>query len=186
MARSFDDAALLDKAAAGDDDAFAAFYRRHLPSVIGFHLRRTGRPEIALDLAAETFAAVVVGIRTFDPAKGPATAWLFGIAQNKLAMSLRKQRVENDARRRLSREPLVVVDAALERITELAEQSSEADLREALQTLSQNQRDAVLARVVDERPYAEIAATLVCSESVVRQHVHRGLRTLRSRLESQR
>ena len=52
-----DDAALLAASAAGDEDAFAAFYRRHLAAITGFHLRRTGRREIAFDLTAETFAA---------------------------------------------------------------------------------------------------------------------------------
>jgi hypothetical protein len=44
-----DDAALLAAAAAGDEQAFATFYRRHLAAITGFHLRRTGRREIAFD-----------------------------------------------------------------------------------------------------------------------------------------
>ncbi|MGH2858758.1 MAG: RNA polymerase sigma factor, partial [Solirubrobacteraceae bacterium] len=53
----------------------------------------------------------------------------------------------------------------------------------ALDELPATQRDAVLARVVDERPYAEIAAEMRCSELLVRQRVSRGLRTLRTKLE---
>jgi DNA-directed RNA polymerase specialized sigma24 family protein len=41
----------------------------------------------------------------------------------------------------------------------------------------------VLARVVDEGSYAEIAAQLKTSQSVVRQRVSRGLATLRNRAE---
>lgn len=186
MDRSREDAVLLRRAAGGDDDAFAVFYRHYLPLVIGFHLRRTGRPELAFDLAAETFAAVVTGLSRFDAEHAPAAAWLFGIAKNKLAMSLRSQRVENEARLRLRREPLVLEDAALERITELGGRTTETDLLAALGDLPEHQRAALTARVVDERPYAEIAAEMACSESVVRQHVHRGLRGLRARLEHQR
>lgn len=186
MDRSDEDAALLARTAAGDDEAFAAFYQHYLPLVVGFHLRRTGRPEVAFDLAAETFAAVVVGVRRFDPSRAPAAAWLFGIARNTLAMSLRRQRVENDARLRLGREPIVLEDAALERIVEVGDLADEDDLSRALETLPAPQRAALLARVVDERPYPEIAAHLECSESVVRQHVHRGLRRLRTELERQR
>lgn len=186
MDRPKTDAELLRRAARGDDDAFADFYRHYLPLVVGFHLRRTGRPELAFDLAAETFAAVVTGLSRFDPDRAPAAAWLFGIAKNKLAMSLRAQRVENDARLRLGREPLVLEDAALERITELGGRASEADLLVALSDLPESQRTALTARVINERPYAEIAAEMACSQSVVRQHVHRGLRGLRARLEHQR
>ena len=44
-------------------------------------------------------------------------------------------------------------------------------------------RDAVMDRVVEERPYEQIASELRCSESVVRQRVSRALRTLRSQME---
>jgi DNA-directed RNA polymerase specialized sigma24 family protein len=40
--------------------------------------------EIAFDLTAETFAAVVVACAEYDPQRGSATGWLFGIAANKL------------------------------------------------------------------------------------------------------
>jgi len=53
----------------------------------------------------------------------------------------------------------------------------------ALAELPAQQRDAVLARVVDERSYEEIATTMRCSELVARQRVSRGLRALRDRIE---
>jgi DNA-directed RNA polymerase specialized sigma24 family protein len=120
-----DDAALLAASAAGDEDAFAAFYRRHLAAITGFHLRRTGRREIAF----------------------------------------------------------VIDDEDLVRVDELASRGDESRLAELLAELPAEQREAITARVVDERPYEEIAASLRCSEAVVRQRVHRGLRRLRQRLE---
>jgi RNA polymerase sigma factor (sigma-70 family) len=178
-----DDAALLVAAAAGDERAFEAFYRRHLAAVTGFHLRRTGRRDVAFDLTAETFAAVVVACATFDPARGSATGWLFGIAAHKLRDSLRRGQVEATARRRLRHEPVALEDTDLERVEELASTAGESRLALLLGDLPADQRTALLARVVDERPYEEIAATLDCSEAVIRQRVHRGLRRLRSGLE---
>ncbi|MEV4419150.1 RNA polymerase sigma factor [Patulibacter sp. NPDC049589] len=177
------DEALLRSAASGDDLAFAVFYRRHADGVTGFHLRRTGRPELAFDLTAETFAAVVVGLRRFDPAKGPATGWLYGIAANKLLESLRRGRVEDRARRELRLDPVVLEDAGFARVEDRASAADEDALRLALQALPEDQRAAVLARVVDERPYDEIARELSCSTSVVRQRVHRGLRQMRTQME---
>lgn len=181
-----DDSALLLAAARGDERAFEVFYRRHLAAVTGFHLRRTGRPEVAFDLTAETFAAVVVACGTFDPARGGATGWLFAIAAHKLRDSLRRGRVEASARERLRHEPVALEDADLARVEELASTTGEARLRALLADLPADQRAAVLARVVDERPYEEIAAELACSEAVVRQRVHRGLRRLRSGMEGTR
>lgn len=79
------DDALLSAAAAGDDEAFGVFYRRWLPIVVGFHLRRTNSRELAFDLTAETFAAVVGACGEFRPELGSAPAWLFSIARELLS-----------------------------------------------------------------------------------------------------
>lgn len=170
-----DDSELL----AGDAEAFGDFYARHEDAVLAFFLRRVRRPELAADLTAETFAAALRSRGTHDPERGEARGWLFGIARNVLAASLRRGQVEDDARRRLKMERLVLDDAALARVEELAAAPALA----ALDDLPPEQRAAVAGRVVQERSYEELAAALNCSESVVRQRVSRGLRTLRTRLE---
>jgi RNA polymerase sigma-70 factor (ECF subfamily) len=172
---------------AGDPDAFVAYYRRNLALVLAFFLRRTGDPELAADLAAEVFAAALVAAPRFRQRETPARAWLYGIAAHKLTDSRRRGRVEDRARRRLGLEPLVIEDQDLERAVELAGHADEAAaLDRALDELPGHQRDAVLARVVDERSYAEIAAEMRCSEMLVRQRVSRGLGYLRSRIKESR
>ncbi len=173
-----DDGQLL----AGDAEAFGVFYARHEDAVLAFFLRRVRRADLAADLTAETFAAALGSRATHDPTRGEARGWLFGIARNVLAGSLRRGRVEDDARRRLGLERLVLDDAALARVEELAGAPALA----ALEELPPEQRAAIAGRVVQEHSYEELAAALRCSESVVRQRVSRGLRTLRSRLEGGR
>jgi DNA-directed RNA polymerase specialized sigma24 family protein len=51
-----------------------------------------------------------------------------------------------------------------------------------LELIPPDQREAVQARVVDERGYAEIAAALETSETVVRKRVSRGLAAVRNRM----
>jgi RNA polymerase sigma-70 factor (ECF subfamily) len=179
---SVDDGALLLAAAGGDRTAFDCFYRRWLPVVTRFHLRRAGSRELAFDLTAETFAAVVVGLGEFDPARGSAAGWLFAIADHKLRSSLRRGRVEARARRTLGHRRLELDDEALARVDELASLGGMTRLQELLAELPPSQEQAVRARVLDERSYAEIACDLRCSEAVVRQRVHRGLERLRERL----
>jgi RNA polymerase sigma factor (sigma-70 family) len=179
-----DDAELLRRIAAGDDRAFALFYRAHLDAVVAFFRRRVPAPDLAFDLAAETFAAVVVGAGTYA-GEAPPAAWLFGIARNKLRESLRRGRVEDDARRRLALEPVEIGRHDLEQV-ELRALSGDAELADALAVLSELTRHALLARVVAERDYDVIAAELSCSEQVVRQRVHRGLSRLREILEERR
>ncbi|RKQ93072.1 RNA polymerase sigma-70 factor (ECF subfamily) [Solirubrobacter pauli] len=162
----------------GDARGFAAFYRRHEDAVLGFHLKRTGSAELAADLAAETFARALEGRKRFDPRRGDAGAWLFGIARNVLGRSLEQGRVENEVRRRLAMQPLELDDHALARIHELSDEPAQ----HALGGLPDDQARAVRGRVIDEHGYDELARELRCSESVVRQRVSRGLRALRAEL----
>lgn len=179
-----DDDELLARYAAGDADAFVAFYRRHVATVVGFFVRRTADRELAADLTAEVFAAALLASARYRSGERPALAWLYGIAANKLADSRRRGRVEDAARRRLALEPLSLDDEDLARVDELAAvDAGHALLQAAVQSLPVDQRGAVVARVVDEREYAAIADELRCSELVVRQRVSRGLRALRSQLK---
>jgi RNA polymerase sigma factor (sigma-70 family) len=173
-----DDADALRRSAAGDQEAFSAFYRKHLDTVLAFFMRRVSDRELALDLTAETFATVVVSAGTYR-GDGPPVAWLLGIARNKLRESLRQDRVADVARRRLGIEPLALDDAGLALVEERAGRGESALMR-ALQELPEDTRTALLARVVGEQEYGDIAARLRCSEQVVRQRVHRGLERLRT------
>ena len=165
-------------------EGFTAFYRRHAPPLTGFFMRRTGDAEVTADLVAETFAAALASVQSFDPARGPAVAWLYGIARNQLGSAERRGRVEVRARRRLGMEPLQLTDAAIERVEALAAAEGTARaLRELLDELPPEQRAAVEARVVDELDYAEIATASDTSETVIRQRVSRGLSRLRSGLK---
>jgi DNA-directed RNA polymerase specialized sigma24 family protein len=78
-----------------EPSAFGVFYRRHEERMRGYFLARVGDPDVAADLTAETFAAALLSAHRFRRRrKEPASAWLFGIARNNLAMSRRSGRVE--------------------------------------------------------------------------------------------
>lgn len=173
--------AVLLALARHDAEAFGVFYDRFEREVLGYFMRATGRAELAADLTAEVFAAALSGAAGFRPELGSARAWLFGIARHELADTWERGRVEDRARRQLGMEPLALGDAELERIEELA--SSDTDALRLLQELPEDQRRAINGRVLEQREYAELAIRLRCSQSVVRQRVSRGLRTIRERLE---
>ncbi len=164
-----------------DPDAFGAFYDRFEEEVLAFFMRATRRPDLAADLTAEVFAAALASAGLFRAELGSARGWLFGIARHELADMWQRGRVEDRARRRLRLEPIDLSDEALERIDELGAHSG-GTLR-LLEDLPPDQRAAVKGRVLQERSYDELASSLSCSQSVVRQRVSRGLRSLRERLE---
>jgi DNA-directed RNA polymerase specialized sigma24 family protein len=149
-----------------DVDGFVELYRVWERPILGYCMRLTGRPDLAADLAAETFARALEGVRAFDPRRG--------------RLGQRRGRIDASARDRLGMPVLVVDDHAAEAIDRV--QASMSGVAEALDELPAEQRAAIEQRVVEDRSYAQIAAQLECSEAVARQRVSRGLRALRTRV----
>ena len=170
----------LLSAARCDGGAFGVFYDRYEQRVLAFFYRATRRSDIAADLTAEVFAAALGSLARFDPQRGTAAAWLFGIARHELADTWRRGQVEDRMRRALALDALALSDESLCRIeAELAG----GDVLDLLGDLPPQQRAAIEGRVLEDLAYPELADRLQCSPSVVRQRVSRGLRSLRARLE---
>jgi RNA polymerase sigma factor (sigma-70 family) len=166
-----------------DPSAFPAFYRRHERSVLSYFANTTGRGDLAIDLAAETFTRAFEARRTFDPARGPAKAWLFGIAHHVLTASLARGRVEASARARAGMAALALDERLIAGVEALAIEAVDEAAEAWLEQLPADQRAAIHARVLEDRSYGDIAAGLECSEAVVRQRVSRGLGWLRREME---
>jgi RNA polymerase sigma factor (sigma-70 family) len=175
-------------ATGSDPEAFGEFYDRYETAVVGYLLRRTADVELAIDLAGEAFATALQSASRYRPRPKDgqsAAPWLFTIAQNKLTDARRRGQVENRARRRLGlREAIEYDDEALRRIESAGWHTGW--VTELLERLPDDQREAVRARILDERPYGEIAGRLQTSELVVRKRVSRGLAALRKSLEETR
>ena len=173
----------LVTASTRDALAFGVFYRRHAEAVLGFFASRVRDPEVAADLTAETFAKALQHCARFDPAIAPARAWLFGIAHRELAIFWERGRVEQRGRRRMRIARPALEDEDLERVEQLVSIAAQGSKALALMgDLPVAQRDAVVARVVEERPYQQIAATASLSEANIRQRVARGLAAIRARM----
>jgi RNA polymerase sigma-70 factor (ECF subfamily) len=174
------DASLL-AASRTDPDAFRELYDRYADRIQGYFARRTGDPDAAFDLTAETFAQVwLVRARFRDEADGSAAPWLFGIARNVLLVTLRRGTLERRACARLG---------VLERL-DWPEAATAPDERwadgadELLDSLPAAQREAVRLRVLDDLDYDAVATRLGTTSPAARVRVHRGLAALRARLST--
>lgn len=173
------DAELLGSGVASD---FGSFYDRHVNAVTAFVGSWAVRPEVVFDLVAETFARALEHRDQYDPVKGPAVAWLFGIARNLVIDSARRGQVEATSRRRLGMAAVELDDENLAIVSDRVK----LDLHSALGSIAAEQREAVIRRVVLEQSYATIATELRCSEQVVRKRVSRGLAALRGMVKGER
>src|SRR5215469_15984023 len=60
---------------------FERIYRANVEVVTSFFARRSADPQTVADLTADTFVQVIISFGSFDPGKGSARAWVFGIAR---------------------------------------------------------------------------------------------------------
>ena len=168
-----------------EPSAFAGFYEATAQDVLVFFARRTFDVEVARDLTAETFAQAFEHRRRYRGASdAEAAGWLYAIARHQLSHYVRKGVVARRSVQRLGIQVPLVSDDDYERIVELAGLSQMRErVAAAFSGLPGEHRDALSLRVVDERSYAEVAATLGVSEQTARARVSRALRRLADAVE---
>ena len=152
-----------------EPQAFELIFERHFAEVHRYLHRRAG-PDVADDLAAETFA-LAFERRATCRASDSVLPWLYGIATNLLR---RCWRGERDQLRAYGRSG---IDRAVDQIEQVAGRvdsaSIHARLAEALEAMPRRQRDALLLYALADLSYREIALALDVPLGTVRTLVHR-------------
>jgi RNA polymerase sigma-70 factor (ECF subfamily) len=173
------------KAALTAPEGFVALYRREADLVLRFCARRVLDPEAAVDLCAETFAQAFRGRAGFrGRTEAEARAWLLTIARRQVARYLKRGELDRRARDAIGLQTPRLQPGEAEEIERRAGLAAlRQALREELERLGGDQREALRLRVVEERPYPEVASSLGVSEATARARVSRGLRALASALE---
>jgi RNA polymerase sigma-70 factor (ECF subfamily) len=98
-----------------------------------------------------------------------------------LASYARSRQIERSALNRLGVERRELNDEEYERIIELAGLGeARAQLRRDFALLDEDQRHVLRLRVVEQRPYPDVAHALGVSEQTARARVSRALRALRT------
>jgi len=71
-------------------ESFEELFELHFDAIYGYLARRVG-PDLARDLASETFTRAFAGRGRYDPRQGEVRPWLFGIASNLLRRHYRDE-----------------------------------------------------------------------------------------------
>jgi RNA polymerase sigma-70 factor (ECF subfamily) len=155
---------------------FEGLWERHAQRVYGFLAYRTGDRALAEDLLADTFERVLTRRRSYDPAKGSESGWLYAIALNVLRSHSRRMKAESRALERSAAggradyDPLTAVEAR-------------GTLETALRGLSAEEREAIALRYGAELTVPEAAEAVGESLTTLEGRVYRALRKLREALE---
>ena len=180
-----DDDQLITRAVAGDRGAFESLYDRYSAAVFGVALKMLGDREVAEDAVQEIFWRVWRRLASFDRSRAFAP-WLFGIAHNYCIDELRRRKVrpqpvyEDDDHPILSDIP---DDVDVGEAATLADQRR--ILREALDQLPEEQRQALLLAYYGGLTQQEIAARLGNPLGTVKTRMRLGLQKLRALLQGQ-
>jgi RNA polymerase sigma factor (sigma-70 family) len=154
------------------DALFEGFYRGYRADVYEFSLRLVGRREDAEDVTL----AFLNAYRALARGNAPRTprAWLLTIARN---VCMRRFRQQQRRPREVQLDPEIFEARAND------DGATTDDVRSALQTLTSQERSALLLREFQELSYAEIASRLGLSISAVETLLFRARRSLREELE---
>jgi RNA polymerase sigma-70 factor (ECF subfamily) len=174
-----DDAAVIGRSR-DEPEHFAVLFRRYAPEVQRYVRRRIGA-DAADDVVAETFLAAFGQRDGYDPGRGSARPWLYGIATNLIGRHRRSEIQQYRMLARTGRDPVAEpftdrVDAAV------SAAGSRGQLAAALARLPAAHRDTLLLVVWGDLSYAEAAAALGVPTGTVRSRMNRARAGLRRSL----
>jgi RNA polymerase sigma-70 factor, ECF subfamily len=184
MTRS--DVQLMLDVKAGDDASFNLLLQKYRTPLINFLYRMVRDSATAEDLAQEVFLRVYRARKQYSPS-AKFTTWLFRIATNLALNSVRDNRhrqmdVSIDAPVEEDEAPLQLPAREMRIDEHMIERDRAEFIRQAISSLPEKQRVAVLLHKYEEMDYAEIAKILECSESALKSLLFRAYETLRVQL----
>jgi RNA polymerase sigma-70 factor (ECF subfamily) len=188
MDREVSSEELMARVAKDDEEAFEILVTRHQTSVLNLIFRFVGDRTQAKDLAQEVFLRVWQAAKSYKP-EAKFTTWIYRITANlcfnELKSSRRKkwfQFLRPDADHETGTEEDLPDRSPSPEDLLLAKERS-LQITEALQSLPENQRMALILKRYDDLSYEEIARVLGCSVPAVESLLVRAKRTLREKLE---
>jgi RNA polymerase sigma factor (sigma-70 family) len=166
----------VDEKNSREDPADSAF-RHHYRAIYRYLRRRTESAAEAEELAAEVFADAAAALHEPRSDEPPVLAFLYVLARRRFADAAR--------RRAASSRPVSLEDFADELAELERDEALTQALRRALGNLPPELGKVVAMKLVQGRPFAEIARELGVSEVACRKRFQRGLAALRAALSEE-
>jgi RNA polymerase sigma-70 factor (ECF subfamily) len=166
----------------GPPDGLSAFEQIYLANfnvITAYFARRCADAQTVADLTSETFLRAAAGYKGFNPARGSARAWLFGIAAHVFAQHCaesagsRRLQTRLAGRRAIPEEELEDITARID-----AERAG-AELLARFTSLPERERSAIELVDLDGLTPKEAAAVLQVPRTVLRKRLSRARSRLR-------
>jgi len=171
------DEQLLRMMQLGDEDAFTMLYRRRQGAVYRFVLEMSGSASLAEDVTQEVFMALIRDNRGYDPSRGSLGAYLLGMARHHALRLIKRDRtyVSISPTRDGSWDSGDLAPLSPENPhSEMSRRESIHLVQQAILSLPEHYREAVVVCDLNEMSYEDAASVLGCSVGTVRSRLHRG------------
>jgi RNA polymerase sigma-70 factor (ECF subfamily) len=176
-----DEARLIRLAQQGDAEACAELYDRHYDAVYRYCYFRAGDAILAQDLTGEVFVRMVEKLDRFQARGRPLLAWLYTIARN---LVTDVQRQESKATHvGLNEEAMIMEDDGAELGRGVDRRLQAECLAAALRHLTEDQRQVILLKFIENLSNAQVARMLSKTEGAIKSLQHRALKSLRRAVE---
>ena len=180
---------LMARIAEGDEYAFEILVHRHQASVLNLAYRFIGDRTQAKDLAQEVFLRVWQAAKSYEP-KAKFATWIYRITANLCFNELKSAR-----RKKLLQFLRFNADHEIQTEEDFPDRSPSAEdllvarernlqVTDALQSLPENQRLAIILKRYDDLSYEEIGRIMGCSVSAVESLLVRAKGTLQKKLKN--
>jgi RNA polymerase sigma-70 factor (ECF subfamily) len=194
VARGSDEARLIARLAARDEQAFNALVRAYERRVFGLVLRMLGNREEAEDLAQEVFVQVFKAVGSFR-GESKLSTWIYRIAINLCKNRSKYLRVRHAGQQDeleamqdrvafTEVRPGAATVAQVERPDEMmAGRQVERIVQRAILTLEPSFRECLVLRDVEDLSYEEIGQITGLPEGTVKSRIHRARAQLKELVE---
>ena len=176
-----DEIRLIERAQCGEQDALVDIYYRCQPSVFTYVYYRVGDQETAEDLTAEVFTRMVGKLGQFKPGERPLLAWLYTIARHLIADHYRSRPSAGE----LPLEEDLALDESSQTARAAERRLTQHCLQKALSRLTEEQRQVILLKFVEDRSNLEVAEIMGKNEGSVKSLQHRALAALNRIMEQE-
>jgi RNA polymerase sigma-70 factor (ECF subfamily) len=158
----------IERAQAGDREAFGFLYARYADDVYGFVRSIVHDHYAAEDITQHVFAKLIRVIGKYEPREVPFIAWILRVARNAAVDHIRRQRLI----------PVEEIHATHPGTAEATRSEQINDLKDALAELPAAQREVLVLRHFAGLTPSEIATRTGKSEGAIHGLHHRGRRAL--------
>ncbi|GAA4708941.1 RNA polymerase sigma factor [Brevibacillus fulvus] len=179
------DSQLIREIKEGNIECYAELIRRYEKKILTFitHMLRQAHLEhVAEDICQETFYKAYRNIHSFRDVEASFSTWLYTIARNSVLSELRRSRNSDVYLEDTLQVPVVSPERLPEQ--QLLRNEREVLVRQAINSLPEKQRSALILREYEQMDYNEIASILDLTVSSVKSLLFRARQTIKSELET--